>query len=61
MVRRTLRPSETVLSLLSDPSGRSRYSMIWFFSAMFLSMAWMVISVSISKPWDTTGKDFANR
>ena len=58
IVKMTFIPSDTVFSLLTLPSGRSRYSMTSFSTNMFLSAAWIVISVSISKPFDRTGKDF---
>lgn len=49
------------IQLDSLPSGLSRYSMTTFSTCMFLSMAWIVISVSISKFLESTGNVFTKR
>ena len=56
IMRRMRSPSVTVSSFDTLPAGRSRYSMTTFSRRRFLSAAWMVISVSMSKPLDSTGK-----
>ena len=55
MVAITLIPSPTVSSLLTDPSGRSRYWIGISNRRRLLFNEWMVISVSTSKPRDNTG------
>ena len=55
MVLITLMPSPTVSSLETEPSGLSRYWMGISNRRRSLFGEWIVISVSTSKPRDSTG------
>ena len=60
IVFKTLNPSLYVLSFDTDPAGLSLYSTGNSSTYIFLSRAWIVISFSISKPFDSTGNVFTN-
>ena len=60
IVFKTLNPSLYVLSFDTDPAGLSLYSTGNSSTYIFLSSAWIVISFSISKPFDSTGNVFTN-
>ena len=50
-----------MFSLLFDPFARAEYCVANSETGIFRSRAWIVISVSISKPLDKAGKDFTKR
>ena len=61
MLARIRRPSRQVLSLDTEPGGLAKYGVSISATGSSRLSAWMVSSVSISKPLERTGNDLTKR